>query len=85
MVFTYAITRFDRRFHVPNGSSGPGDYAGGLQRTRTWEDRINREADVFGEDTDTVANGFDTEEQRQQAWEAQARDELEKERASQSA
>lgn len=88
VVYTYALARFDRRFHVPNGSSGPGDYAGGMQRTRTWEDRINREADVFGDDTDTAtANNFaDTEGQREQAWEAQARDELEKERpGSQSA
>ena len=24
VVFTYALSRFDRRFHIPNGSSGPG-------------------------------------------------------------
>jgi hypothetical protein len=27
VVYTYAIVRFDRRFHVPGGSSGPGDYS----------------------------------------------------------
>ncbi|KAJ1324573.1 DUF3112 domain-containing protein [Microdochium nivale] len=25
----YAAVRFDRRFHVPNGAKGPGDYSGG--------------------------------------------------------
>ena len=28
IVFAYTASRFDRRFHVPDGSSGPGDYAG---------------------------------------------------------
>jgi len=26
VIFLYAILRVDRRFHVPNGSKGPGDY-----------------------------------------------------------
>ncbi|KAL1902252.1 hypothetical protein Sste5346_001228 [Sporothrix stenoceras] len=29
VVYTYTISRFDRRFHVPNGSSAPGHYAAG--------------------------------------------------------
>lgn len=29
VVFTYTISRFDRRFHIPNGSSAPGHYAAG--------------------------------------------------------
>ncbi|KAK1771642.1 hypothetical protein QBC33DRAFT_565790 [Phialemonium atrogriseum] len=32
VVFTYAASRFDRRFHVPNGSSAPGHYAAGAGR-----------------------------------------------------
>lgn len=28
VVYTYAITRFDRRFHVPNGAMAPGHYSG---------------------------------------------------------
>lgn len=28
MVYAYAVSRFDRRFHVPNGSSAPGHYSG---------------------------------------------------------
>jgi hypothetical protein len=26
-LYTYVIVRFDKRFHVPDGSKGPGDYA----------------------------------------------------------
>jgi hypothetical protein len=29
VVFTYAVSRFDRRFHVPDGSSAPGHYSAG--------------------------------------------------------
>lgn len=29
VVYTYTLTRFDKRFHVPNGSSAPGHYAAG--------------------------------------------------------
>ncbi|KAL6362785.1 hypothetical protein LRP88_04090 [Fusarium phalaenopsidis] len=29
VVLTYVLSRFDRRFHIPNGSSGPGDYSKG--------------------------------------------------------
>ncbi|KND93144.1 hypothetical protein TOPH_02309 [Tolypocladium ophioglossoides CBS 100239] len=29
VVFTYALTRFDRRFHIPDGSCRPGDYSRG--------------------------------------------------------
>ncbi|CAK7211360.1 hypothetical protein SEUCBS140593_001151 [Sporothrix eucalyptigena] len=29
VVYTYTISRFDRRFHIPNGSSAPGHYAAG--------------------------------------------------------
>ncbi|TWU76460.1 hypothetical protein ED733_007160 [Metarhizium rileyi] len=32
VVFTYALSRFDLRFHVPNGASGPGHYANGVAR-----------------------------------------------------
>lgn len=28
VVYAYAVARFDRRFYVPDGSSGPGDYSG---------------------------------------------------------
>lgn len=28
VVYLYLLLRVDRRFHVPNGSKGPGDYSG---------------------------------------------------------
>ncbi|KAK1542045.1 hypothetical protein CPAR01_05432 [Colletotrichum paranaense] len=31
VVFTYALSRFDRRFHIPNGSSAPGHYSAGVE------------------------------------------------------
>ncbi|KAH6657245.1 hypothetical protein BKA67DRAFT_590859 [Truncatella angustata] len=40
----YAAVRFDRRFHIPNGAKGPGDYAKGAQL------RVNTEAETFGQD-----------------------------------
>lgn len=49
VVFAYAVTRFDRRFHVPNGSFAPGHYAGGQMQKLTFSDCINREADLFGD------------------------------------
>ncbi|KAK1855339.1 hypothetical protein CCHR01_01960 [Colletotrichum chrysophilum] len=30
VVYTYTLSRFDRRFYVPNGAKGPGDYAAGF-------------------------------------------------------
>ena len=30
VVYTYALSRFDRRFHVPDGSSAPGHYSRGV-------------------------------------------------------
>ncbi|ROW14511.1 hypothetical protein VPNG_03150 [Cytospora leucostoma] len=60
VIFSYVISRFDRRFHVPNGSSGPGHYSGereisgkgkGRQQAiemSSWE--VNREVDVFGDE-----------------------------------
>ncbi|KAK3942920.1 hypothetical protein QBC46DRAFT_457291 [Diplogelasinospora grovesii] len=46
VVYTYALARFDRRFHVPNGAKAAGDYAAlygqgdGLG--------VNKESEVFG-------------------------------------
>ncbi|KAH6607660.1 family c-likeg- -coupled receptor [Trichoderma cornu-damae] len=30
VVFTYALSRFDKRFHIPDGSSAPGHYVNGV-------------------------------------------------------
>ncbi|KAK4175000.1 hypothetical protein QBC36DRAFT_31399 [Triangularia setosa] len=42
VVYGYAVARFDRRFHVPDGSSGPGHYGKGVPVV------VNKEEEVFG-------------------------------------
>jgi MFS family permease len=80
VVFVYAVTRFDRRFHVPNGSFAPGHYAGGQMQKLTFSDCINHEADVFGDvaevaqTTATQTGPADAEAARQ--WTEKARKEL---------
>ncbi|OHE92272.1 hypothetical protein CORC01_12441 [Colletotrichum orchidophilum] len=34
VVYTYALNRCDRRFHIPNGSSAPGHYSAGVKETK---------------------------------------------------
>ncbi|PVH83575.1 hypothetical protein DL98DRAFT_513091 [Cadophora sp. DSE1049] len=63
VVAIYAAVRVDRRFHVPDGSHGPGDYLrkndgsvhGDLDRQLSresdggWMARVNTEEEVFGD------------------------------------
>ncbi|KAJ4149712.1 hypothetical protein NW754_001146 [Fusarium falciforme] len=49
VVFSYALSRFDRRFHIPNGSSGPGDYSGSVKSDNPMY-RVCTEEEVFGDD-----------------------------------
>ncbi|KUI69119.1 hypothetical protein VM1G_03996 [Cytospora mali] len=85
VVYVYTISRFDRRFHVPNGSSAPGHYSGirvvesgkGKDRETAMGGReINRERDVFGDegksDDATELNKMEID------WEARAREELDR-------
>ncbi|KAK1754004.1 hypothetical protein QBC47DRAFT_385391 [Echria macrotheca] len=53
VVYAYGLARFDRRFHVPDGAKGPGDYSAG-------KIGVNREEDVFGPDGDQDGDGDDT-------------------------
>jgi hypothetical protein len=52
VVALYAIVRIDKRFHIPNGSHGPGDYLGiskgGVDRRPSFADRVLDEEQVFG-------------------------------------
>ncbi|RKU49013.1 hypothetical protein DL546_009702 [Coniochaeta pulveracea] len=88
VIFTYAVMRFDRRFHVPNGSYAPGHYAGGLQRL-TFSDCINRETDLFADVAEIAQGGTTvtsqhsasmetevTEDERGRQWTEKARREL---------
>ncbi|KAF4968695.1 hypothetical protein FSARC_3981 [Fusarium sarcochroum] len=44
VVGSYSLSRFDRRFHVPNGSSAPGHYSsGGPSRTREKQNNADEE------------------------------------------
>ncbi|KAN0096252.1 Protein of unknown function (DUF3112) domain containing protein [Hyaloscypha variabilis] len=53
VVALYAIIRVDKRFHVPDGSHGPGDYIGiskgGVERRPSFADRVLDEEQVFDE------------------------------------
>ena len=53
IVALYAILRIDKRFHIPDGSHGPGDYAGisgsGVERRSSFADRVLDEEQVFGD------------------------------------
>lgn len=89
VVYAYAIARFDRRYHVPDGSSGPGHYSG----ERVSDGRgpvtagssltVNRESDVFGDET--ILDSPAEQSRRQSEWEAKAREELDKELVTDSA
>jgi hypothetical protein len=45
VIYLYIILRIDRRFHVPNGSKGPGDYSGGSAEQDGRQDTENRNSD----------------------------------------
>lgn len=64
VVFTYALSRFDRRFHIPNGSSAPGHYSNGPNSPKSGMalSRINTEEEVFGDDVPLDA-GHSTQKQ----------------------
>lgn len=42
----YALTRFDQRYHIPNGASRPGDYAKGREPEYPLQDNMNANIDV---------------------------------------
>lgn len=70
----YAAARFDRRFHIPNGAKGPGDYQSGT--TKAAGPAVNTEEDVFGpqdSSDETILNVNPTEEE----WEARFKKEQE--------
>ncbi|ROW05486.1 hypothetical protein VSDG_00039 [Cytospora chrysosperma] len=85
VVYTYVISRFDRRFHVPNGSSGPGHYSGVRvvdngngkkdQGTAMGGWGVNRERDVFGDEGESD-DPSRLNEERENDWESRAMEEL---------
>ena len=90
VVYAYAIARFDRRYHVPDGSSGPGHYSGervsdskGPVRAGGSSLTVNRESDVFGDEI--MLDSPAEQSRRQSEWESKAREELDKELVGDSA
>ncbi|MBE3050023.1 DUF3112 domain-containing protein [Candidatus Bathyarchaeota archaeon] len=56
VVYLYALIRFDRRFHIPNGSSAPGHYSNGVPKAEDGiAGRINSEEEAFGDDRSSTA------------------------------
>ena len=52
VIILYVALRVDKRFHVPNGSKGPGDYSGRNKETKDKEEggmgqHINSEGEIF--------------------------------------
>lgn len=85
VVYLYAISRFDRRFHIPNGSSGPGHYSGSPVKEDPVSTRasstagiayyqVNRESDVFG--ADWMDDRATMQRKWESDWEARALEEL---------
>ncbi|CAJ0549271.1 Ff.00g028840.m01.CDS01 [Fusarium sp. VM40] len=77
VVFSYALSRFDRRFHIPDGSHAPGDYSAPKSEAQQGMYRVNTETEVFGEDERPQTAEQQKEQQRQ--WEAGLKDEIKKE------
>ncbi|POR38806.1 Uncharacterized protein TPAR_00971 [Tolypocladium paradoxum] len=59
VIFTYALTRFDRRFHVPNGSCRPGDYSRGAE--------ADKAIVGYDEQPPTLAGELQNEHEKQEA------------------
>ncbi|KAL2113180.1 hypothetical protein VUR80DRAFT_5087 [Thermomyces stellatus] len=72
VVYLYALMRFDRRFHIPNGSSAPGHYSGGVPKEEGIGGHINTE-EAFGDDRSGTLQGYASER-----WEKRAANDLEK-------
>ncbi|KAJ6444441.1 family c-likeg-protein-coupled receptor protein [Purpureocillium lavendulum] len=76
VVFSYALSRFDRRFWVPNGSSKPGDYsrggsAGGAAGSE------DKDA-VVADEGFRASNEEQRRHQQERDWESRAHNEMEK-------
>lgn len=68
VVYLYLLVRVDRRFHIPNGSKGPGDYSKeqgaeqlGSRNSRESGVRIMSEEEVFDDASPVDAKGKDEE------------------------
>lgn len=79
VVFSYALSRFDRRFHIPNGSKAPGDYSSSIDtaQSKHLASRIMTEEEVFGDDQPPRTD--EQQQQQEQQWESSLKSEIKKE------
>ncbi|KAK0391118.1 hypothetical protein NLU13_0620 [Sarocladium strictum] len=68
VLYAYTLSRFDLRFHIPNGSSAPGHYS---QGGPAGKDDVTKEAET----ADMERRGS-TEAERERNWETQLDNEL---------
>ncbi|KAF5013677.1 hypothetical protein FDECE_334 [Fusarium decemcellulare] len=76
VVYLYALSRFDRRFHIPNGSHGPGAYSNSVKSDQPMY-RVNTETEVFGEDERPEV--LEQQRRQEREWEASHKSELDNE------
>lgn len=79
VVYSYAFSRFDKRFHIPNGSKGPGSYSSSIDtaHSKNFTSNVNTEEEVFGDDE--PPRTAEQQQQQEQQWEDNLRTEIKKE------
>lgn len=56
-IYSYFAVRFDKRFHVPEGSKGPGDYSKAFSNEKDEEETTAEDTTSSREHTETVVPG----------------------------
>ena len=79
VVYSYALSRFDRRFHIPNGSKGPGAYSSSVDTAQSKKvvNRVMTEEEVFGDDE--PPRTAQQQRQQEQQWESNLNKEIREE------
>ncbi|KAL2208908.1 hypothetical protein CC79DRAFT_1367115 [Sarocladium strictum] len=72
VLYTYTLSRFDQRFHIPDGSSAPGHYSQGVPA----KSKGNANSSNSDADTVDVERLGSTEAERERRWESQLGSEL---------
>ncbi|SPO03223.1 uncharacterized protein DNG_05905 [Cephalotrichum gorgonifer] len=79
VLYMYALMRFDKRFHIPDGSSAPGHYTNGVpNKEDTFASHINNEEDVFGDDRSATMGGDASDRAGEEARNSRAGSDIEK-------
>lgn len=80
VLYLYSLSRFDRRFHIPDGSSAPGHYSGGVPKPAEGPtaDDINTGAEATGDDRSATVWDDAGDGTAGETWERRVQDDLEK-------